>query len=318
MSDCLAQTMVERPGDSMAVDRLARLETMRAFVAERLLPAMGKSGPFALRAATAGGKSLVYFLDISQAASLVLRADRNRRHLRYRARCHDILSRRGFLCPSNVFVDLRQAARRRYGYCFLVERRVPGTSFAECDPLAVAPAVGHLFARLHSFTGLFGGKPGKWLRNPASISARLKARAARWLAEHRRLNLPGASAIESWLAALPSAAWRQRPRLCHHDINLHNLLVADGEIGLVDLAELSYNSAAYELGRLKVKLFSGNEPAWDLCRQTYLKSADPDLRTEIERTSQTGLALACLHFAVYTNNPDARRQRLNELATIMG
>jgi aminoglycoside phosphotransferase (APT) family kinase protein len=164
------------------------------------------------------------------------------------------------------------------------------------------------------------GAPGVW-RRPANVGGRLQRNAQRLLHHYRQLGLPESSKIEGWLGGLPKGAWRHNPRLCHQDVSANNVLIEcqarPPRIGLVDLAELSYSSAAYELGRLRVKLFPSDDSAWRVCREAYLAAADVSLREEIDRTWRVGILLACLHYAVFTPFAEARRERLADIEAII-
>lgn len=298
------------------VDRQGGLAGARRYVAEALLAKLGVAGGFELRPASGGDKSLVYLLTLAGNERLVLRADRGVRLLRKRMRHHTLLGSLGFACPANVLLDASRATRRRFGQAFLVERRVAGVNFEDGDPCHSAAPIGETFARLHGFVGRTAGAPGVW-RRPANVGRRLQSLARKMLRQHRELKLPDTERIERWLGNLPPAAWRQKPRLCHQDVSTNNILIGGPRIGLVDLAELGYSSAAYELGRLRVKLYPNDDRAWQVCRESYFAAANESLREEIEGAWRVGLALACLHYALHTPFPDRRRARLADLAQVV-
>lgn len=302
----------------IATARQAALAEMRRYVEQQVAQAIPLPSSFELRPAAAGGKSLVYFLEGAGNESLVIRADANIRHLWRRCKNHRVLQQRGFHCPRVVYADFSNHTRRRHGFAAAVETRLPGVIFEECDAPAAAEPIGRLFGALHSHVSLASGSCAVRWRTPLGVGRRLRNRAWQWLELFRRQRLPGADHLARWLASLPRTVWRQAPRLCHLDISVNNLIVQGDRIGLIDLAELSYGSAAFELGRLRVKLFPTNDSAWLICQNAYLNAASRSLRNEHARSASAGLALACLHFTVHAPCEKSRGIRLRELQRIIG
>jgi Ser/Thr protein kinase RdoA (MazF antagonist) len=266
--------------EDMQRRRAEALETFRAYCDARLLPALGLSGDVTLTPADLGRGSLIFFVEVEGAPSLVLRGDPKPRSLKRRIAGHRLLASKGIPVPKVVHRDTSRSTCREYGMAFATEERAPGGPLVlpGGDPAPIAK----VFARLHGNTALTRG-PLNSVRWPwPGPKGWLEKKSARWIDMYRLAGRPNLEAILSWIDAQPRAAWLHAPRLVMGDVTDSNVLVDDERVTLIDLSGVGYSSAPFEVVRLQHRFLHDDPQAWATFREVYLAEADPALRAEVE------------------------------------
>lgn len=284
---------------------------MRCYVEKNVLPSFDAAGPFTLNAALFGLHSLVYYLDIPHVPPMVLRAEPSRGKLGQRITGHEILFRLQLPVPEVLYRDLRLQTRLRYGYCFMVERRLEGTVFQECpDPKGEALRLGEIFARLHRNTAQGMGNLASVRLHHRNNSMLLRKKAKKWLTRYRAADCnratdcPKADRIQVWLNRRPKDGWIPTPRLCLGDIAPTNILVHREEVFLVDLSSVKLSSALMEMVRIRSKVLLDRDDAWKAFLEGYLEASDPHQRREIDRFLSLREALQRIRLAGKSSNPN--------------
>ena len=298
--------------------RTGSLARIRCYVEENVLPRFDAAAPFTLNVPLFGSKSLVYYLDIPNVCSVVLRAEPSRRKLARRMTNHDLLFRLRLPVPEVMYRDLRFRTRLRWGYYFMAEQRLEGMLFREYpDPKGKAARLGETFARLHRHTAEGKGNLGSLRKYRRSKFILLRKRARQWLARYRAADCPNAERIRVWLDRWPEDAWIPTPRLCKGDIARTNILIHGDEVRLLDLSGVKLSSALMEMVQIRHKTLRDRDDAWEAFLEGYLKAADPDQRWEIDHFLILLEGLQRIRLAGESYNPDKRAYHCQRLFEIL-
>jgi aminoglycoside phosphotransferase (APT) family kinase protein len=164
-------------------------------------------------------------------------------------------------------IDQSPRTWRQYGFSFLAEEFLDGKTLIRVPLGGTEPVVDNiadLLLRLHTIRSLKGGKPWEgqtW--KPERWAGKM---AKEHLTRLQRLDLgldnPRANALTMWFAEKFRLCCQASYPLVHGDFHGRNiLLLKDGELGLIDLATVSYGFPQIDLVEAEISLFRENATA---------------------------------------------------------
>ena len=250
------------------------------YIQTRILPALCVQGrKFTLELISPGSRNIIWFLNIENGGSYVLKAISKRFRIKNIIHAHAYLEQHGIPIPKLFFADRAWKTARHMGCYFACEERVDGIPLdelgqARTDTIAQSAA---LFAGMHSAHSFLWGKIksiqvfGFSTYLMRKISERVQA-----------LNEAGCTAgggsagvLLSWFERKKSAI---RPltgfNLCHGDVNMKNILLCpDGKIRLIDTEAFKFLPFQIEYFRLLYALCGFNEMLQQQFKDAYLGAA---------------------------------------------
>lgn len=309
-------TVADMISEKMRMLRRNALPVIQCYVRERLIHRLGRAVLPTIEPMKHGWNDLVYTIAIEGQPTFVLRANRMAGTLRRRMSNHDALKNVGVEIPQIAFADFGRAVRRRFGYGFLVEHYVPGADFGNGTiGRKTAMLAGNAFARLHSVTSVCCGKAGRRFRL-RPLKWTLQRKVQQWLALYQSRGFPYKESIDRWFAAQWSNV-RCRSRLCHGDAATTNVLVSREQIALLDLAEVHFFFAPWEVASIEHRLLGEEVKATTSFHQAYLSVAPVDLHMEMESSLNVGRAMFRLERVVAKQKFVQRKQYLTQLWDIV-
>lgn len=266
--------------------------SVREFVESDVRRRLHSTSSYRLSPTMYGLTSCVYFLDLEGHAPMVLRREDSVAAARRRLAGARLLRRHNVDVPKILMADLRWSTRRRWGGCFLLEERLPGRPYSECENVAtIVDSTARLFAQLHGHRCRSLADGPSWsscakavLERKQPLERKIRRSARRLLERYRQRNLPHAGDIRAVLTALPRSAWRPSLRLCHGDPAEGNILYYGNEVGLVDFSETGFHWAGFELAKILHRRLGYDEELCGRFLDAYCLHAEPPLWREIERT----------------------------------
>jgi Ser/Thr protein kinase RdoA (MazF antagonist) len=300
--------------------------TLDRYLRERVLPALGSGGDYALEPVKTGSRNLVWFLTTAEGGSFVLKAVSKRFRIKNLIRAHRYLRGRGLPVPRLLFADRARATAGQTGYYFACEERVRGMALDElgAERTGCLGPVAALFAGMHQTTSLRWGKLKtfqvlgfrQYLLRKAG--ERLHALADAGCA------LPGPSpqAILAWFERASSGlGMLQSFNLCHGDVNMQNILVGPGrEIRLIDMEAFKFLPFQIEFFRLAYALCGFDAALHERFRKLYAAGSSKKNLRRFQAGGPLYHAYVLLEIAWYGNKKlkdpalsEAGRQPLHDI-----
>ncbi len=260
------------------------------YIQKRILPALGAQGrKFTLELISPGSRNTIWFLNLENGGSYVLKAISKRFRIKNIIHAHAYLERRGIPIPKLFFADRAWKTARHMGCYFACEERVEGTPLdelgqARTDTLAQSAA---LFAGMHAAHSFLWGKiKSIQVFGFSTYLMRKTSERVQALAEAGcTVGSRSAGEMLSWFERKKSVI---RPltgfNLCHGDVNMKNILLCpDGKIRLIDTEAFKFLPFQIEYFRLLYALCGFDGRLQQQFKDAYLAAASHKKQRGLER-----------------------------------
>ena len=284
----------------MQRSRQRHLPVIQSYAEKVLLPALGYGGDFTIETPFHGSTSHVYFLEGEGLTPLVLRGEKSLSGIKRRIRGHRILLQHGFDVPRILHQNLQLSIKKKFGFYFVAETRIPGNFFKDAADSAIAGnRLGEILAKMHAVTSWGHGWPGEW-RLPGSFFAgmRLRLQVYNLLRVYRQKNGPTPDVVAQFLKQQPSRNWFPQPRLSTGGFISSNVMIQGEQVVIIDLARVRFAFAARDLAQIRFVFTRYDETARTGFFEGYRQQASQSLRGEIEQTLPLFNVIFLLRLAV--------------------
>ena len=283
-------------------------EKLTNYIQTRILPALGaQSRTFTLELISPGSRNIIWFLNLENGGSYVLKAISKRFRIKNIIHAHAYLERRGIPIPKLFFADRAWKTAKNMGYYFACEERVEGTPLDELgearrDTISQSAA---LFAGMHATHSFLWGKIKSI--QVLGFSAYLMRKTS-----ERVQALAEAGCAAGSISAGELLSWFERKKsvirpltgfnLCHGDVNMKNILLCpDGKIRLIDTEAFKFLPFQIEYYRLVYALCGFDEMLQQQFKDAYLSAASQKKQRDLERYGQLYHGYVLLEIAWYFN-----------------
>ena len=275
---------------AMDTQRPIQPDRLNDYITARILPTLGARGrTFSLEPVSCGARNIIWFLNLENGGSYVLKAISKRFRIKNIIHAHAYLERRGIPVPKLFFADRAWKTAGSMGYYFACEEHICGTPLdglgdGRRNHIAQAAA---LFARMHATHSFLWGKIKSFqvLGFSAYLIRKVSERAQALAESGCTLGSTPAENLVPWFERKKSVI---RPltgfNLCHGDVNMKNILVCpDGAIRLIDTEAFKYLPFQIEYFRLAYGLCGFDEALHRQFRDAYTAAAPQENRLKLER-----------------------------------